>query len=96
MKEKQIENEIKEIGIITESIYKVSDAEIEARESCTVSSKKPTSETPPKGKPSTSPATALVNESEYPMSSTYCKQSHPRARRTTINDNNERRNLPSS
>ena len=80
-------------------LLKAFDSEIEARERCESigtnpwdSFKKPFSRQANKGKDVPTGAT-LTNQSEHPISCTFCKQSHPSASCGTVTDISARRNL---
>ena len=83
-------------------LLKAFDSEIEARERCeivranvsdSVASRKSMSGRAVKGQSNLPSAAALVNQSEKPISCTYCKQGHPSVMCTIITDINARRNL---
>ena len=82
-------------------LLKAFDSEIEAREHCepigtnpsdSFTPKRPLSSQRNKGKDVPTGAT-LTNQSEQPVSCTFCKQSHPSASCGTVTDISARRNL---
>ncbi|XP_044183283.1 uncharacterized protein LOC122963962 [Acropora millepora] len=82
-------------------LLKAFDSEIEARERCesigtnpsdSFTPKRPFSSQANKGKDVPTGAT-LTNQSEHPISCTFCKQSHPSASCGTVTDIGARRNL---
>ena len=82
-------------------LLKAFDSEIEARERCEPIGTKPSDSFTPK-RPFSSQANkgrdvltgaTLTNQSEHPVSCTFCKQSHPSASCGTVSDISARRNL---